>query len=303
MVTLSTAILSGLLSIALPLGEPVADQSPTPPVTSATPTSPPVAAEGSDERMSEADRWMVYQYILGGAENAPMMLRAIVDQIDDPDNREETWPLLSVYAAALGTRNKEHLDHWIQQAVTMSDEFKMLFAYAVWYADYPKAAERLHPLLESFPEDHVIRKRIESMLGHQPPDFATLPVHSPAALDYLWACFLATGDTRFVDRIMTVLPPKDQTLDDPEFGDINEILLAGSARWSLISNAFQHPKVLEHLKTRRAGEPDPWPELDQIIQGAMDQLAERPCPAPTKSDGATDEQRAAPAPQPGKDQP
>lgn len=143
MVILPTAVLSGLLSFALLLGEPAADQGGTPvstPVPPTTPTSPPVDTEESEERMSEADRWMVYQYILGGAENAPMMLTVLVDQIDDQNNREEAWPLLSVYAAALGSRNKELLDHWIQQAVTMSDDFKMLFAYAVWYADFPKAA-------------------------------------------------------------------------------------------------------------------------------------------------------------------
>ncbi len=296
MTTLFSPLLSGFLGLLLLAGEPAVQTHPLP--------DPSGETSAPDDAMSEAQRWLVYQYILGGAEDAPRMLHAVIEEIDDPDKREEAWPLLSVYAACLGARNKPHLDGWARESLAMSDDFKMVFAYASWYADFPGSAERLRPLIDSMPEDLSHRRRIEFMLDQEPADFATLPVSSPAALDYLWACFLATGETRFVDRIMTALPPKHQSFDDPEFGDIQDILLAGAARWSLASNAFQHPRVLKHLQHRRASEPEPWPELDNIIQIAQEQLSKRPSPAPPEPDRTADaEEPAAPRQDEGKNLP
>lgn len=238
------------------------------------------AEEVQTEALSETDRWLVYQYIVGGADQAPEMIRAIVEGIEDPSDRQDAIPMLSVFAASLAKQQKGLLDDWVHAAIKMDPPYRMIFAYASWYADHEGSAERLAPMIASFAEDDPYRQYLQAMLEQPPADFATLPATSPAALDYFWACFLATGQTKFIDRIMSALPPKEQRLDDPDYGEIGEIVVAGSARWSLASNAYQHPRVLRHLRERRADEPGIWPELDGIIEQAEAALAKSPSPAP-----------------------
>ena len=73
-------------------------------------------------------------------------------------------------------------------------------------------------------------------------DFSTIEVNSPAILDMLWASFMATGNTLYVKRIIDVLGKKDTK------ESINNIVLKGSAKWSILSNAKQHTKVLKVCK-------------------------------------------------------
>jgi hypothetical protein len=61
----------------------------------------------------------------------------------------------------------------------------------------------------------------------------------PWVLDALWGKFMATGERAPVERIITTLPWLDIK------GDINRLLVGGSARWSLASNAIQHKRVLK----------------------------------------------------------
>ena len=56
-----------------------------------------------------------------------------------------------------------------------------------------------------------------------------------------WLTFFATGDAQPLKRISSVL-------EFPEQIQMDDVLLADAARWSLTSNARQHPRVLALLK-------------------------------------------------------
>jgi len=61
-------------------------------------------------------------------------------------------------------------------------------------------------------------------------------------LDNLWGIFLATGDEAAVKRIISALHLKEE-------GHGMEIVIGGAAEWSLASNAMQHEKVLDIIKS------------------------------------------------------
>ncbi len=61
---------------------------------------------------------------------------------------------------------------------------------------------------------------------------------SASTLDDSWAAFMATGETRYVDEVISALPLVEVR------GDPDRLIIGGAARWSLASNAYQHEKVL-----------------------------------------------------------
>ncbi len=63
--------------------------------------------------------------------------------------------------------------------------------------------------------------------------------------DYLWACFFATGDMVFVDRLLEIAEAYSL-----ERKDINLFMAGITAAWSLSSNANQFPEVGQHLEQR-----------------------------------------------------
>ena len=81
----------------------------------------------------------------------------------------------------------------------------------------------------------------------------------------LWGCFLASGDTRYVDKIIDALPMmKDES-------DQRRTLIGLAARWSLTSNAKQHKVVLKFCKKRLANSSKELkPLLEEVIKKALE---------------------------------
>jgi hypothetical protein len=110
------------------------------------------------------------------------------------------------------------------------------------------------------------------------------PMSHVAEFDLLWGASFATGDKRYPDRIIDVVAEslasgKFQVADIDYVGnprnlrqsdnadleriagrykddDLEELMMNGSALWSLGSNARQHPFVMETVRARIAAAPD-----------------------------------------------
>lgn len=91
---------------------------------------------------------------------------------------------------------------------------------------------------------------------------------SPARNDMAWGGFLATGDLYYVDEVIA-------RLDDlGERKDLTRFLTAGSAAWSLASNAQQHPKVRAHLAARQASNGPQAAIVAELLHKPSDQFQE-----------------------------
>ncbi len=85
---------------------------------------------------------------------------------------------------------------------------------------------------------------------------------SPHALDFLWGVFFATGDAHAVLPIVaTIVIPQDSR-------DAMELAVHGAARWSLRSNARQHPAIMKLCRQEIAHQPpEIAAELREIVAG------------------------------------
>ena len=89
-----------------------------------------------------------------------------------------------------------------------------------------------------------------------PPKIEQLPVESPDVLDMLWGAFMASGDEKYVIQVISVLPYS--TIK----GNIPHLMVGGSAKWSLTSNAIQHKRVLDICKAQLEKQPK---EVKEIL--------------------------------------
>ena len=86
-------------------------------------------------------------------------------------------------------------------------------------------------------------------------------VETPADLDALWAKHFKTRDPAAISKIASVLPLIDE-------GRGEQLLLGEAARWSLVSNAKQHPGVLEIVQ-RLSQDPGP---AQNALKGLLEEL-------------------------------
>ncbi len=82
---------------------------------------------------------------------------------------------------------------------------------------------------------------------------------TPSKLDVWWSSFFATGETRYIDRIVAQLRDPAEVKADPT---APSHLVAAAASWALGANARQHPTVMAHLRSLLEAEPPlaetPW---------------------------------------------
>lgn len=88
---------------------------------------------------------------------------------------------------------------------------------------------------------------------------------SPEVLDTFWGYYFASGDSRALQTIVSILPwAKDRD-------DVDRLTLGGMAKYTLASNASRDPVLLATIKTIRNSEPeDVRKVLDEVIEAADD---------------------------------
>jgi hypothetical protein len=243
------------------------------------PTLPAEAFE--NPAAAEAQRWITYQYLLNTPEEAPQRIgdfvRAGLLEANPDANAVE---VLGVFLGLLGRANPGVLDGWVSAAAGLPADAQYLFAYAAWFAEPEKAGERLIRVTARMPQDDPRIGGILDLQHARVPDVAAIPLEAAVVLDLWWAAFVATGDVAWVDLVVGGLPPAGKTREESGFTEPLKIEIARAAVWSLVSNGFQHPRVYEHLKARRAAEPAAWPEIDVILAKIEEGLAAGPSPAP-----------------------
>src|SRR5262249_34001765 len=84
--------------------------------------------------------------------------------------------------------------------------------------------------------------------GRTPDSLLKMPVHSANMNDMYWGAFYATGDVRYLQKLMDQLVYCDERIDAYLF------MVGGSAQWSLASNAAADPAVKQALQQAAASD-------------------------------------------------
>ncbi|PTY07866.1 hypothetical protein DB347_06465 [Opitutaceae bacterium EW11] len=165
---------------------------------------------------------------------------------------QEGQPAQSIgFFAAVFARNPDKLDAWFSDFRGLPSAHRRLLAAAAWVAGSPRAEAYLRQA------PGIDAKRLEEVVSANRTLLADSPVLSPASMNLHWGAFLATGDARHIQQILTAVGSKTPGI-------------AESARVSLALNASQHPRVLEICRAELERQPN---AVRELLRAALDEAA------------------------------
>jgi hypothetical protein len=173
---------------------------------------------------------------------------------------------LSGFFAEVFRANPGRVEGWVQPYVGLPKRFVLYTA--LWMAHSRESMFALRRMADMAPFEEGTALRV--LRGSLPPSIESMPIDSPAALDFLWGCFFASGSEVPVLRIIDQMKLADRR------GDANAMLIGGAAQWSVSANARQHERVLSIVKERaKTADPDTKAKLDEISSGAEAERAKK----------------------------
>lgn len=210
--------------------------------------------------------WMAYYYLKPQPELLVPAIR-FADQNQLFEGSAQA-PFLA-FIAMIMSQNSAKIPDWMSQLNTLKPENRQLLFTSVWWSRSKEGKEYLEAAAEKLPEKE--KKEFLKNISTEPPPFEKMDISAPDVLDMLWAAFSATGDNKFVLRIMSTLPWVNTAQDD-----YTKMAIGSAAKWSLTSNAQQHPKVMELCLLERdksGADNNLKPYLTEIIDEAQTSLS------------------------------
>ena len=149
-------------------------------------------------------------------------------------------------SAQVFAQNAKSLTEWIEDLRKEREDRQFLAALALWFSRVDGRDRLLQRLSEG--GSPRLTKYVQELRADTAPDLTTLDARSPVELDMLWASFFATGDDRYVLRVIRALSAAPQ--------DKSPAIVAAAARWSLTANARQHSAVLDVCRKEMPRQPE-----------------------------------------------
>ncbi|MDZ4834794.1 MAG: hypothetical protein SGJ27_13535 [Candidatus Melainabacteria bacterium] len=209
--------------------------------------------------MKEAEQlsdWVMHYYEKPEPEQVPSEFIQMnkAGFLDRPDSQF----IFITFLSELMNRNPDRIATWVNQLQEFSQPQKRLLWAAAWQSRTDQGTALLKKLSESLTGED--KEYVLALLARKAEPFDQKPIQSPGALDLLWACFFASGDERYVNRVIDALK-----LSEGHGGDI---LIGAAASFSLGSNARTHPKVMKICLEAQRARPELSNELGKVIENA-----------------------------------
>lgn len=193
------------------------------------------AAPKQISTVEELSRWMTYYYV----HPQPDLLVSAVLFADRNNLISGDYVVpLQAFLSRVFAQNPDKIGVWFNELAPMKEANRTLLLTAIWWSNTSQGKQLLQQVAKGLPEkpQAEFKKQIDS----DPPLVQEMPIDHTSLLDMLWASYSATGDEKYVKRIMTTLP-----WSETDQKNLQKMMLASAAKWSLTSNCEQHPKVLE----------------------------------------------------------
>lgn len=198
----------------------------------------PVKLHAADEKTpANGDDWLTFYYRNPRPDQLIAQLKAWSAEGTLQDSNARA-PLLG-FLSQVFHQNPQQLQDWYLQTRSLPAKDQELITMALWMSD---SAESKALLKKEMPK---------AFAGKTPPDILQLKLDSPSTLDLLWGYYFATGESKVLRRIIEMFRYADapQKLEGiPEGRTPLYTTLPHAAKWSISSNARQHPKVLADSK-------------------------------------------------------
>jgi len=179
----------------------------------------------------EPDKWITYYYQHPNPEDVASALKAITAQgYFEIDGAQAP---LSGFFAEIFRANPDRIDEWIEPYLGVPG--RHILYSALWMANSAQSRAALKRL--SISAAATDADKLQSLMETTPPTIESMNINSPAALDYLWGSFMATGSAEPVLRVIDQMKLSDVK------GNTEVMMIGGAASWSVSANARQHPRV------------------------------------------------------------
>lgn len=185
--------------------------------------------------VDDLSRWMTYYYL---HPQPDLVVSAI--QLADQNNLLEGDSIAPFqgFLSRVFESNPEQIPTWFGQLGNIKDSSKTVVLTAVWWSNTKEGKTLLDNIANSLPDKSKIE--FHKQIDKKAEDLDKLAIESPDVLDILWGAFSATGDEKYVRRLMTPL-----SWGEKDVKDLDRLMISSAASWSLASNLDQHPKVKE----------------------------------------------------------
>ncbi len=217
----------------------------------------PVKAINSVDDLS---RWMTYYYL----HPQPELVVAAIKLADQNNLLEgDSVAPFQGFLSRVFERNPEQISVWFQDLGSIKDTSKTVVLTAVWWSNTAEGKTVLDNIANSMPEKAKVEFR--KQIDKKAEDLDKMAIESPDILDILWGAYSATGDEKYVKRLMTPL-----CWGEKDTKDLNRLMISSAASWSLTSNLEQHPKVKEICqKVRSDNENGLKPYMEKVFADAQ----------------------------------
>lgn len=210
--------------------------------------------------------WFTYYYLKPDQSRVPDAF-VYMSKAGLLDGKNVTSSLFG-FLAGIFSQNPKDVPSLLRRLETLERKHLGIVVLGLWYANLPESQQWVHSILKAHPE---LKNDFAYLKEGSPVGLESIPLEQgPWVLDALWGNFVATGSKIPVMRIASALPWVDVR------GDANRLLVGGAARWSLISNAAQHKRVLEICENEAKSQPkDVREKLQEAIVEAKREMAKR----------------------------
>ena len=202
-------------------------------------------------------QWMTYYYL----HPQPDLLVPALQYADSTGLIDKGQAPLTAFVSRVFAQNPQRIAEWVTQLQGLSNRSKPLLWTALWWSSTLEGKQSLDGLIKTLNEKQA--DAVLSQMAHPAVPLENIEIKTPEALDELWGAFSATGDVKYVNRLISVVPWAYDA-----GGDFNRMSIGSAARWSLTSNAQQHPLVLKACVKARDTQPELRSALDKIISSA-----------------------------------
>jgi len=201
-----------------------------------------VPAAAAEPSAGEVQSWSNFYYQNPRPDETPRMLQYMSKNgiLTRPNNVGNLMGFLS----GLFAKNSDKIELWLRDIDSYSPAEQKLLLTAAWMSGTPGSQR----LLRSIGQAKVSKLAGGDLSGT--PSGRDIPIRQPVDLDFYWGRFFVTGDAHDVEKIIAVLYLAEVKPELPG-GKIDgmPLMIGMAARWSLQSNAMQHPRVLEVCKS------------------------------------------------------
>ena len=240
--------------------------------------------------LAEAQTWLMTYYEHPDPSQVPAVIKTLA-QAGLLTNDSTNVAVIAALAQII-RQNPNHIALWMAALDVLNESEKEALIIAIWQSKTSQGNLYLSNMAKNPMSALDYFAKAQRLKSHV--DILKAKVRSPADIESLWGSYYATGDARYVIKIINEIGwVAADGEDEAQDKRMQAITLVSAARWSLTTNAMVQPAVyaIAEAYLPEAG-PELKPTLQMILETADEAKRREGLPEPPP--GAIREQNTTP---------